>query len=195
MQRLKATRTILRGMQTAVVSPSDLFAVGIGFDFAGAIVLAQGLHVSAREFARRIKMSRNTLAWTNVFRAEDSVDAILGMIALAFGFLVQAIAYVLVIGGSFTPTGGGLAYLVAALCAVVFGVSAYVAAKILHKPLLRRYLVEFAHYQRYPEGRSDSPDIQELADYGRVLGYEQRPEETSAMYINRVWKLQVPESE
>src|SRR5436309_2458720 len=91
----------------ATVAVTDLFAVGLGCEFAGAVALVRGLVTSARDFSVRFARSRNTFNWWNVQVAEGRADSLVGVGAIAVGFLVQAVAYVLQVGGWGTrPTGG-----------------------------------------------------------------------------------------
>ena len=55
----------------SIVSIYDLFAVGLGFDFTGAILLAKGLLIRPAELMYRMVQSRNTFAKDNVRAAED----------------------------------------------------------------------------------------------------------------------------
>ncbi len=132
----------------ALVSLSDAFAVGVGFDFAGAFLLARGLLVPPADFAHRITQSSNTSSWVNVRAAEDRANGVTGVVLLAIGFGVQAIAYVLTIGYGSRQTGGAWASIIAAACAVAaFGLGLAVPwAMRTRWWLIRRFLVELARY-------------------------------------------------
>jgi len=149
----------------AVAGFNDLFAVGLGCDLAGAYLLAQGLLTSPDAEYRRT-MSQNSFASWNVRAAEDRADGRAGVIGLCTGFLLQAVAYVLQIGGVSSHTNGTGAGVVAAVC-VAAGLTAVLAfARTTRWPWTRSYLVEVAHYDY--QGRQDTPDGQELYRYARI---------------------------
>jgi hypothetical protein len=173
----------------AVVSLNDLFAVGLGFDFAGAFILASGLLGASKGFAYRLTQSRNTLSWANVRAAEDRADGIAGTMLLVIGFTVQAVTYILIIGqGSARQTGGAWAYIVSAACVLITAGAAILWARRTRWRRIRRFLVELAHYD-LGGTRHESPDISELITYGRILERGPFPDEDSSAYGRRVWEV------
>jgi hypothetical protein len=50
---------------------TDLFAAGLGFDIAGAYLLAQGLLTCPKSLSARLATSQHSTSWANVRAAED----------------------------------------------------------------------------------------------------------------------------
>jgi hypothetical protein len=76
----------------------DLFTLGLGFDIAGAALLAQGLLVSSAD----IRQTARTYGWFNAdianSRIGDKVAGCSGRVALILGSLLQIAAYAAVLG-------------------------------------------------------------------------------------------------
>jgi hypothetical protein len=175
-------------MNHGLVSVSDLFAIGLGFDFAGAFLLARGLLGGPADFAHRFTQARNTLSWANVRAAEDRANGVAGVAPLAIGFAIQALAYVLLIGYGSGQTGGAWAAVIAAACALAaFGLT-LVWYKAAYWRLVRKFLIELAHYDN-GGNRRQSPDSAELMMYGKILGRDQLPGEDPSAYARRVWRI------
>ena len=107
------------------LSLSDLFVVGIGFDLAGAFLLAVGLLTSAKQMvagglnAAAMGYSPETIH----DRARDFVDARSGIASLLLGFLLQAVGYLILLGRDVNETPGGrevVGAIVLALVAITF---------------------------------------------------------------------------
>jgi hypothetical protein len=146
--------------------------------------------VPPADFAYRITRSFNTSSWVNVRAAEDRANGVTGVVLLAIGFGVQAIAYVLIIGYGSRQTGGAWASMIAAACAVAaFGLGLTVPRVMGTRWwLVRRFLVELARYDMGGT-RHESPDLSELMRYGKILGRDSLPDEDPSAYARRVWKL------
>jgi hypothetical protein len=162
----------MRGQDAAVsvVAYTDLFAAGLGFDITGAYLLATGLLTRADDFAGEFVASRNTFAWVNVRAAKDHADGRAGVIALCVGFLLQAVGYVLSIGGVAAHTEGARAALVALAFVAAAIVVTWVVAWATRWPRQRAYLIELAHFDRFDRGvRHDEPEGEELMLYAQIL--------------------------
>src|SRR4051812_39791358 len=85
----------------------DLFITGLGFDIAGALLLARGLLSSAAEIAQ-LNTWAGVAGGATVAKVRDRVDAEFGIAALILGFTVQAIGYVVSLPGS-TDGAGSIA--------------------------------------------------------------------------------------
>src|SRR5262245_54836778 len=87
----------------------DLFAIGLGFDIAGAFLLALGLLVSPREIARRSAIYPGFNSALMASQARDRADGEIGLVSLVAGFVLQALAYALTLGGlgGLGEDGGG----------------------------------------------------------------------------------------
>lgn len=64
---------------------TDLFAAGLGFDIAGAYLVAKGLLTPPEKFAQRLVRAGQTFAHANVRAAEDYADGRVGVAALWLG--------------------------------------------------------------------------------------------------------------
>jgi hypothetical protein len=172
----------------SLLSVSDLFALGLGLDFGGALLLARGLLGGPAAFTHRLTQSRNTLSWANVRAAEDRANGVAGVIPLVIGFAIQAIAYVSVIGYGSGQTRGAWAAVIAAACAAAGFGATLVWYKVIYRRFVRQYLVELAHYD-LGGNRNPSPDLAELMTYGKILGQDQLPGEDPSAYAIRVWGI------
>ena len=170
---------------------SDLFPAGLGFDITGAYLLAQGLITEADEYSQRFLKSRHSFARFNVRAAEDFADGKAGVLALVTGFLLQAVAYVLSVGGAASHTRGAGAGIIAGLCTVGAIAIAYGLARATRWRWVRQWLVECAHWDEFQGGRRDVPNLQELMLYGQILD-RTRPDDyadpdSGRRHALRVW--------
>ena len=150
----------------------DLFAIGLGFDIAGAFLLALGLLVSSREIARRSAIYPGFNSSLMVSYARDRVDGAIGLVALVVGFILQAVGYALTFGGvGGIDTNGGFRRGAAALTLSALGAAFVLLAwKLIRQPLVNRTLVGVAHlnYEVDPMERNDKP-------YPGVLSLSREP--------------------
>jgi hypothetical protein len=72
---------------------NDLFAVGIGFDLAGAYLLAQGLLLEPRLLLERAQMRVGYNIISIVEGCRDRARGAVGVAALVVGFLFQLLGY------------------------------------------------------------------------------------------------------
>jgi hypothetical protein len=175
----------------ALVSWSDLSAMGLGLDFAGAFLLARGLLMQRpSDFAHRLIQSRNTPSWTNVRAAEDRADGVVGVAPLVLGFALQALANILTIGqGSLRQTGGVRAYIIAIACVATAAGATLLCARPIRWRFVRRFLIELARYDDVSGARRESPNLSELMMYGQILGHGRLPGDDPSAYARRVWKV------
>jgi hypothetical protein len=144
-----------------MLSITDLFTVGVGFDLLGGFFLGRGLLASPGEIVRRV----GDLRWGGgnpalvVSQLGSRADAVIGLVLLGLGFVFQAGSYIAVIGGAPLQTGAGRAA-VAALLLVLAGAVAFAGGLIAHRRLLRRLVVRAARIEptsgrmaKYPEGK------------------------------------------
>src|ERR1044072_4580313 len=87
------------------MSVTDFFIVGLGLDLAGAAILARGLLLGSASIAA-LGAYRGLSHGMTVERCSDRAHAELGLTALGLGFLLQAVGYAVVIGGSDQASGG-----------------------------------------------------------------------------------------
>jgi hypothetical protein len=152
----------------AVAGYTDLFAAGLGFDITGAVLVAKGLRTEPDAAVARMLAARNSFAAFTVRAAEDFADGKAGVFALVVGFVLQAVGYALSSGGVSRHTDGLSAAVVAVTCTAVAVAAAWFLARRVRWPWVRRWLIEYARWDR--DGtRYDDPDGQELLEYARVL--------------------------
>jgi hypothetical protein len=172
----------------------DLFAVGLGFDIAGALLLALGLLVSPRDVMRRSAIVTGFNSSLMVSQARNRADGEIGLVALVAGFVLQGVAYALTLGGlgGLGEDGGGRRGVVAAALSLIAVVIVLLAWMLLRQPLVNRTLVAVAHlnYETKPMERSAKPYAGVLASIGRELGHEQRPDEDVYAYVSRVFDVE-----
>src|SRR5689334_5258333 len=109
-----------------------LYTAGIGFDLGGAYLLARGLIATPRMLALVSGSYYGSNAYLGVSVARDRLDAISGVSALALGFSVQLVGYLLVLDKVFAQHHGSVNVLFGLACAAV-AVALTVAAGEVHR--------------------------------------------------------------
>jgi hypothetical protein len=168
-----------------LIDVTDLFAIGIGCDIAGAYLLARGLLVSPR--ALWVRFTFAGLMTRFVDEARDRVMAVVGLLALVTGFLIQALGYALTLAigsssdKSFTRALVALA-LSAATVALVVGVEA-----ATRRRRLRSLLLAIARADTVGEGPAGAPTLRVLIHGAPAIGVERKKEESDADYARRAF--------
>jgi hypothetical protein len=173
----------------------DLFVAGAGFDVAGAFLLARGLTTSPERAARRLVHSRNSLARFDVRSAEDYADGQIGRASLIAGFVVQALAYVLLAHGTGELSHTSRAYVGLVGSAVAAVLLVWAIARKAHPWFRDRWLVKFARIDNYGYMHT-YPSGAELFSFGELLGIRayEREYGDPAAYALRVFKTRVRDS-
>lgn len=167
-------------------SITDLFVVGLGFDIAGAGLLARGLlisHEQIKKFGTWAGLGHAQV----VDRARNRVDAQFGISLLLAGFILQFAGYALELSGTSPHTGTARLVTAMVLGVAAVGVS-LLTWRLLREPMLRRTLVRTA---RAPDP-ADEPKHSvargmRLVEYGQAAGYPMRPDESDEHYAERVF--------
>jgi hypothetical protein len=171
------------------VSYEDIWVAGIGFDIAGAVLLAKGLLLSPGKILGLSATYAGFNPHEIVARAEDRASTLVGVAALVTGFLLQLTGYLIDLAARSTPPASFTRAAVAltiALIAIVVAVSVY----SLTRPwLLRRLLLRIAAHHGLPD-RQEHPYGMYLLHFGPLIG-EPGPlgHESQAEYAKRVWKV------
>lgn len=171
----------------------DLFAVGLGFDIAGAYLLARGLLAAPAEIARRSIGLPGFDPLLVINQARDRVDGRIGLFALLSGFFLQAVAYTLTLGGLGGGDGSlGRAIVAGALCALAAAL-VLLPWKATKERLLFRTLVGVArfNYEQRPMTESDKPYAGTLAFFAEELGYRIQAGESVPAFAKRVFGVEV----
>ena len=160
-----------------------LFLVGLGFDLAGALILARGLLIPPADVRRQASTRIGANPFVEFRLAEDKVDAMFGLTYLAIGFALQILGYELSVGADRETSTGicqaasvGLAFLVAVTLA--FG-----AWRVLRNYFAVRALRSITRYSG--EGKKlDEQDTHTLSVYAVHKGCRERnPNEPTREYL------------
>lgn len=169
----------------SALGTNDLFAAGIGFDIAGAYVLATGLMLEPRLLLEQ-GQSRWDYNIANIVEAcRDRARGEVGISALVIGFLLQLLGYLASIENLKRGSGwqGELVALVL-VAAAVGGVVLLVAPRVVERET-RRLLVKVA--KEHTGGSAADPVLLSLAAH--QLGEERRVGEPLGDALRRVYPL------
>ncbi len=169
-----------------MLAVEDLFLVGLGFDIAGALVLARGVLMRLAAISRlgarnAVEPLDNAAA---LLRARAEADG--GVALLCGGFAVQAVGFGLTLSlGASSPS------VLKALVGVVLGLASLGAgvglAKLTTKRRLKRLALRFAQTDPTTGIAAGAPSATKLGFFGKALGYEPGVDETSDDYARRVF--------
>jgi hypothetical protein len=166
---------------------SDLFAIGIGCDLAGAYLLARGLLLSPDQLWRRQTIGGTETRILN--EAEDRVMGDVGIVALIVGFVLQAVGYAVAVGVDpghvHYSTGRAFVALgLAAGCAVVW----LLIERATRRPRLRRLLLRAAVARTAEVGTLPGvPSMVVLLPGAEALGVTRRQDESDEDYVRRAF--------
>jgi hypothetical protein len=167
-------------------SYEDIFVAGIGFDFAGAFLLARGLlFLSAPDILNLASSYWGFSPPEIVAHVEEKVSTNIGVAALVVGFLLQLVGYVVDLAlRSASPPSSARAWVAVGVAAVSILIT--VAVYVLQlRPWRRRLLLDIAHYDK--SGKQPYPYGHYLVVLGDQIGFPAREGEAQADYARRVW--------
>ncbi|TME57173.1 MAG: hypothetical protein E6I60_02405 [Chloroflexi bacterium] len=170
------------------LSYEDIFVVGIGFDIAGAFLLAKGLLLPSRQI---MNLSATYFGFNPsevVARVEDKISTYIGVSALVTGFLFQLLGYVLDLAfRTVSPASPTRALLAAFGAAVAIGLVRLIYPLVL-PTWRRRLLIDVAHYDQ--SGKQAHPYGAYLLAFGGKLHMQPAlPNESQEAYSKRVWRV------
>jgi hypothetical protein len=183
-----------------LLQSTDIFAFGIGLDIGGGYLIARGLLVAASDILRRsLNDEHYFIPEETASLIADRVDAQIGLVALLFGFAVQAAGY----GFSAASVGGVLtAHSAWARAGAVCGASliavslVIVAWKRVRWRFVRRLIIAVASdpLTLGPQywitvGEPKPPSAARLEALGSLFGHSRMSEESSADYATREFGL------
>lgn len=172
----------------------DPFVVGLGLDIVGAYLVTRGLLASPRSIAYRAASFVQFSGFEAASDAEDGADGEAGMLALMVGFALQAVAYVLTLGGSESGTSSGRA-ITAVILLFATVTLAWLVSRAYRAWRLRKIAVQIASFD-YLNGRPlAAPSGETLMAIGRALGWAEEPNETRAAYASRVFGVDADEDD
>lgn len=169
---------------------TDLFAVGIGLDVAGAYLLALGL-LQTPERIRRRSTFGGIYPGGIIDDVENRSTARVGLSALLAGFSVQAAAYVLQLafdraaGTSLDRAAVGVA------SAAIPAMLVLVVEKRTRPRRFDRMVVRVARAS--PDGTHGAPDMRMLAKIAEWRGDQRHADEDDAAFAKRVFRLKEPQ--
>jgi hypothetical protein len=168
-------------------SVQDLFAVGIGLDIAGGYLVVRGLLLNDVELRRLagtyVGMSYGEL----VARIEDRIDARVGLMSLIAGFFLQAVAYVLTLGGAAVGEPSVLRGVLAGALAVLGAGTVLLAWRRLRKPAMKRDIVAVSCVDPKNRVKLAQPLRGVLVPLGEEAGFARSPNESDEAYALRVF--------
>jgi hypothetical protein len=149
---------------------ADLFLVGTALDLVGGVLIAKGLLVSLRTLGVRATTFWGGNPTVAVGAVEDRVDAQFGLLALAFGFVLQALGYFVTLLSEPTANASGGRAFTALGLAVAAALAVLFAWSRLRIGMIRRSLVMLACWERTARKSTltDAPSLPALAGYGRA---------------------------
>jgi hypothetical protein len=184
-----------------LLSLTDLFMVGLGFDIAGAVLLLRGLLLSPRAIAS-LHTWYGIEVGATLERAENRVDGFYGGFGLVAGFFLQAVGYAAELSGAEGATGSGR-LLIALLLSAGSALSVALLYFASRETVLKRTLVAVA---RSREGSGDLGDekgsdwtrekVIILVKLGEAKGWPRLDSDedgiTRVNYVRRVFGIEVP---
>jgi hypothetical protein len=164
----------------------DLFAVGLGFDISGGYLVAHGLLLTPRDVARLSSTYIGFNPHEAVARSRDRIDVMFGLFFLLLGFALQALGYVLSVGGfcNSEPSTGKAITAVALVGAVV--VLSQWIARLTRQHILLGYLVNVAR-QDDDGTQVEYPLDERIVPIAKVLGFEAGDDEDALALAQRVF--------
>lgn len=147
----------------------DLFAVGLGFDFAGAYLLGRGLLTSPATILERSTPRMEFHRGLAIGQAEDRADGLAGTASLLGGFAIQAVGYAVALHSPGTKGSVVDAVLLGVIALAVAGGLVAVWDRLLRRRVLWRILIELARFDEARQ-RHSVPSAVRLQDFGMALG-------------------------
>jgi hypothetical protein len=173
-----------------LVSWSDVFAIGIGFDIAGAYLLAKGLLMSDEQVLGLARTYWDGSPDQVVARVDDRIAGATGLVGLVAGFIFQLAGYFISSSiaevSQATSFMRGVATVVFAIGAIAVVAIAYVIARPGQR---RRLLIRLARYDQHSR-LQPLPYGFYLLTFGRAARMPPpRDGESQADYAKRVWRV------
>lgn len=163
----------------------DLYALGLGFDFVGALLLAFGLVANNLAELNRIAGSfYGSNPYQAVSAARDRINAISGVVLLLLGFVVEATAYLLQLGRPRPLRSGHDELIAGAFLMAVALVLGWLAGRLHLRVRLKRTVVKMTRY-RLDGSLMSYPHATLMVGRAKALGYEQDENESDLDFVRR----------
>jgi hypothetical protein len=151
-----------------VFALEDLFVVGVGFDVAGAWLLARGLLAGPAEIALRTASLWGGNPATTASQLEDRLNGTLGVASLILGFSLQAVAYGIVVGHDDLSGGNWIGVAISAVAPIA---ALLLFDRITRPRRLRRLIVDIARYDVSERRMRDRPKAKTIVELATACGY------------------------
>jgi hypothetical protein len=138
----------------------DLFVVGLGFDIAGAWLVARGLIASPSELALRTASLWNGNPVTTASQIKDRMSGQLGLASLVLGFSLQGVGYAVLVGSSGDLSRGNVGGVV--IAALVPVALVFALDHVTYRRRLTRAIIEVARYDINERRTRELPGVQTL---------------------------------
>jgi hypothetical protein len=172
-----------------VLSYEDLFVLGIGFDLAGAFLVARGLLATPIQIMRRSYVGglgmEPFLAVEAVAQARDRADGVVGMCALLLGFVLQGAGYGAVLSGAHVATSGTTRTAIGSVLPLLAIVVTGLGTRRFRKRFVKRQCIMVASYDL--RGEHVPPYGRRLMLLGAEIGEPARAGERQVDYARRVF--------
>lgn len=169
------------------VAFDDLFVIGLALDITGAALLAKGLLESPKTIRREGGTYVGFNSATIVGLVRDRVDAEFGMAALLLGFTIQALAYVLLLGGVVVNDPGGSSEALAAVAMGLLGAGSVVGLYFLVRRTREKRLLIRVTKREGEWTRQTASELHGIA----ITIYPAASDEDAPAYLRRVFSVEV----
>jgi hypothetical protein len=146
----------------------DLFVVGIGFDIAGAWLLARGLVAGPAEIALRTASLFGGNPATTASQLDDHLNGTLGVGSLTLGFALQAVAYGIIVGQHNPSRGDWIGVAISAVAPIA---ALLLFDRMTRPRRLRRLIVDIARYDLVERQMRDRPEAKTIVELATACGY------------------------
>ena len=164
---------------------TDLFAVGIGFDIAGAYLLARGLLLTPRGLWVRFTWAGAGTRFVDETRVRAM--AVVGLAALVFGFTIQALGYALSLAVE-PPDEKSITSALVAIALAMLAVLVIVGAeRITRRRRLRSLFLAIARADAIGDGPAGAPTVRILVTGAPEIGVERESDESDEAYARRAF--------
>ena len=172
-------------LAASVLQVTDLFAVGIGFDIAGAYLLARGLLISPHGLWVRFTIAGAGTRFVD--EAKDRVMAVVGLGALASGFMIQAFGYALSLAVEPPNDKSITSALVAVALATLAALLIIGAEAITRVRRLRSLFMAIACADTVGDGPAGAPTVRILVVGAPEIGVQRENGEPDEDYARRAF--------
>ncbi len=172
-------------LAASVPQLTDLFAVGIGFDIAGAYLLARGLLLTPHGLWVRFTWAGAGTRFVD--EARDRAMAVVGLAALVFGFMIQAFGYALSLAVVPPDEKSVTSALVAVGLATLAGLVIVGGERITRRRRLRSLFVAIARADTIGDGPAGAPTVRILVTGAPEIGVDRETDESDETYARRAF--------